>query len=613
MTADTDELAKRIAIALVKVLPTAKWDAELAAEVTGALGNSDASRATTLADELRVSRDMLDRADLERREWVEEEIYVRWRNRLAGLLAAEPALREPAERVLEALLAAGGGVRGRRRRGREYMRDANDERPADLEPPTTWRERRVHCEYPENVQLDVPFGVIVRVIVAAEGAAPGAPLRTFRVPPEGRDVTLDIKADSMLVLGPFQEHVRVPPDGDSVPVRFELRPQRPGPARFAVTAWLDGNFLGEFTARVMVHRKPAPSRTRAASSRLREETADGAVTLQVRYEPREQRYRFQFMAVGNPPEVLAPLSWPLDGQLDRLVGRLESIEGAAIPDRLLDEGAELWRGILPEQVRQQFWERRDAITQLRILGQEDRVPWELMYPADRGRKEAGFLVEQFPVTRDVFDYPGWARSLASRPARFVLPPHSPPAAYREVDYLRGLLDAGPEHETVVSTFTPLRELISSGDFGMLHFACHNDFRGAEGSVIDMDGTPFTITNLQAARNRNSLESSAPLVFINACRSADEAPQYNELAGWAEAFLGAGAGAFIGSLWAVMDGSAYTFATTLYESLKDGKALGEAATAAREAVSRKPGDPTWLAYAVYGDPLARMTTGNLDRE
>jgi hypothetical protein len=146
MTADTDELAKRIAIALVKVLPTAKWDAELAAEVTGALGNSDASRATTLADELRVSRDMLDRADLERREWVEEEIYVRWRNRLAGLLAAEPALREPAERVLEALLAAGGGVRGRRRRGREYMRDANDERPADLEPPTTWRERRVHCE-----------------------------------------------------------------------------------------------------------------------------------------------------------------------------------------------------------------------------------------------------------------------------------------------------------------------------------------------------------------------------------------------------------------------------------------------------------------------------------
>src|SRR5689334_12905474 len=131
MTADTDELAKRIAVALVKVLPTAKWDAELAAEVTGTLGNGDASRTATLADELRVSRDTLDHADLERWEWVEEEIYVRWRNRFAGLLVAEPALREPAERVLEALLAASGGVRSRRRRVREYRRGADDERPSD--------------------------------------------------------------------------------------------------------------------------------------------------------------------------------------------------------------------------------------------------------------------------------------------------------------------------------------------------------------------------------------------------------------------------------------------------------------------------------------------------
>ena len=41
----------------------------------------------------------------------------------------------------------------------------------------------------------------------------------------------------------------------------------------------------------------------------------------------------------------------------------------------------------------------------------------------------------------------------------------------------------------------------------------------------------------------------------------------------------------------------------------GQTLGEAVTAARQAISRKTGDPTWLAYAVYGDPLARMTAGN----
>lgn len=610
MTADTDALAKRIADALVKLLPTSKWDAVLAAQVIGALGHGDTSRTTTLADDLRVSRDTLDRSDPERWEWAEEEIYVRWRDRLASLLAAEPALREPAELVLETLLAAGGGVRGRRQPVRSG--NGHDERRASQKPVTTTRERRLRCEYPENVQLDVNFGVRVRISVAAEGAAGSAPLKSFPVPPDGRDVLLDIMADGMLVCGPFQQRVRVPPDADSEPVRFELRPERPGPAKIAVTAWLDGSFLGEFTADVMVYQGSVLSRTRAGCSGLRKETADGAVTLLVRYEPREQRYRFQFMGVGNPSEVLAPLSWPPDGQVNSLIERVESIKGAAIGDRLVDEGAELWRGILPEQVRQQFWERRDRITQLRILGQEDRVPWELMYPADRGQKDAGFLVEQFPVTRDVFDYPGWARSLAGWPSRFVLPPHSLPAACREVDYLRRLLDAGPEHETVVSTFTPLRQLINSGEFGMLHFACHNNFSTAEGSTIDLNGTPFTITNLQAARNRKTLESSAPLVFINACRSADEAPRYNELAGWAEAFLGAGAGAFIGTLWAVRDASAYTFATTLYELLKEGRTLGEAAMAAR-AASRKPGDPAWLAYAVYGDPLARMTTGNRGRE
>lgn len=610
MTAETYGLAKRIAVALLKLLPTAKWDAALAGEVTRALGNGDASRTATLADELLISRDTLDRSDPGRREWVEEELYVQWRDRLADLLATEPALREPAELVLDALLAAGGGVRGRGQQVRGFGRDRDGERLAGQKPASVTRERRLRCDYPENVQVGVDFGVIVRIIVAAEG---GAPLKSFPVPPQGRDVLLDVKADGMLVRGPFQLRVRIPPDADSEPVLFELRPERPGPARISVTAWLDGNFLGEFTADVMVRRDPASSRRRAASSRLRKETAEGAVTLQVNYDPRERVYRFQLMDVGNPSEVLAPLPRPLDDQVDRLIGRLESIGGASIGDRLVDEGAELWRGILPEQLRQQFWERRDKITQLRILGREDRVPWELMYPADQGREDAGFLVEQFPVTRDVFDYPGWADRLAPRPARFVLPPHSPPAAYREVDYLRELLDAGPEHETVVSAFNPLRELINSGDFGMLHFACHNDFRVDEGSVIDLDGTPFTVTNLQAARNRKTLESSAPLVFVNACRSADEALQYTRLAGWAEAFLGAGAGAFIGSLWAVRDRSAYTFAITLYEILKDGKTLGEAAAAAREAAARKPGDPAWLAYAVYGNPLARMTTGDPGRE
>jgi hypothetical protein len=38
----------------------------------------------------------------------------------------------------------------------------------------------------------------------------------------------------------------------------------------------------------------------------------------------------------------------------------------------------------------------------------------------------------------------------------------------------------------------------------------------------------------------------------------------------------------------------------------GETLGEAAGMARNTIRSEPGDPTWLAYTVYGDPAATVT-------
>ena len=66
------------------------------------------------------------------------------------------------------------------------------------------------------------------------------------------------------------------------------------------------------------------------------------------------------------------------------------------------------------------------------------MPWELLYPMDPGH-DAGFLVEQFPVTRSIF---GWrpGRTLRLQPARFVLPEGSLHEAAVEVEAMRRLLD-----------------------------------------------------------------------------------------------------------------------------------------------------------------------------
>ena len=108
------------------------------------------------------------------------------------------------------------------------------------------------------------------------------------------------------------------------------------------------------------------------------------------------------------------------------------------------------------------------------------------------------------------------------------------------------------------------------------------------------------------RPTRSLAVTNPLVFINACRSAGEVPEYTRLMGWASQFMAAGAGAFAGTLWAVRSATACAFAEAFYDALLAGQALGHAARAARKATAADAADPTWLAYAVYGDPEATAT-------
>ena len=160
--------------------------------------------------------------------------------------------------------------------------------------------------------------------------------------------------------------------------------------------------------------------------------------------------------------------------------------------------------------------------------------------------------------------------------------------------------------TLFSELTPLRDLIISGNFGLLHFACHNTYNPADGSSITLNKVQFTPTLMTTAAINKALTNSAPTVFMNACRSAGLNATYSRLDGWASKFLEAGAGAFIGSLWAVSDGAAREFAQEFYTQLQAGAALGPAVRRARQAAASQADDPTWLAYSVYGNPRATVS-------
>jgi CHAT domain-containing protein len=109
-----------------------------------------------------------------------------------------------------------------------------------------------------------------------------------------------------------------------------------------------------------------------------------------------------------------------------------------------------------------------------------------------------------------------------------------------------------------------------------------------------------------AVQKHSLEAASPLVFFNACRTAGEIPGLMQMMGWAKQFMGAGAGAFVGSLWAVRSSSARVFADAFYQALvTEEKTLGIASLQARQAIAEDNGDPSWLAYTVYGNPSATI--------
>jgi CHAT domain-containing protein len=174
----------------------------------------------------------------------------------------------------------------------------------------------------------------------------------------------------------------------------------------------------------------------------------------------------------------------------------------------------------------------------------------------------------------------------------------------EVTRVRARLGAQISDQGVLDNLQDLTALLDGARTSVLHFACHNRFTSDDGSVVAMADGPFRPSDLSLAVQRKALASSGPLVFFNGCRSAGEIPGFTKMMGWAKQFMGAGAGAFLGSLWPVRSSSARDFADAFYAAFAvDQQPLGEATQRARKAIAEEVGDPTWLAYTVYGNPAA----------
>jgi hypothetical protein len=472
----------------------------------------------------------------------------------------------------------------------------------------------------ELAEQTSPGRVVPLHVQIVQGSERGVQLRSFLLPPSGAQLMVTVHAPGLEAVDDLYQELHVVPGRDSDVLLFRLRAEKPGLHGVTVRAFRGGTFLGEVTCQMSVGpgsvtRDGPPRHAPLASVAF----DPGEVTLQVLKEGGDGAFSFQLISeTFYAPEIFHFRAGDPRRATEQIYAELRRAAKAAataggdgdasrLRDRLRNHGVQLWTSAVPQAVQSQFWDEADNVTAFTVLGEHDIVPWELLYPLNEGREDRGFLAEWLPVVRRVFGQDR-VRSLSLPGVAFVVPPGSPADAGQEVTSLRARLGTQVADAGVLSERAALTALIEGGHAGLLHFACHNSFTGT-GSCVTMADGPFDPIDLASAAQLRTLRPHRPLVFFNACRSAGEIDWFGESLGWAPQFLNAGAGAFVGTLWPVRSRSALQFAEAFYDQLiTHRRPLGQASLAARQTIrDLHGGDPTWLAYAVYGSPAATAHT------
>ncbi|HEX6901107.1 MAG TPA: CHAT domain-containing protein [Thermoanaerobaculia bacterium] len=286
----------------------------------------------------------------------------------------------------------------------------------------------------------------------------------------------------------------------------------------------------------------------------------------------------------------------LETENDREIARYK-IEG---------KGGTLFEGLLPADLQRLLWDLQKKISTLQIVSDDPYIPWELLRLRRREGKrvmEGPFLCEAFAVTR-------WRRgavepsALPLRRFALVFPKTSGlPMTWGEREDLLALHGTEREVTEIPPSYVLVRNALSTGDFDAWHFSGHGATYTKDPNLWDLqlDDQPLRPEDLGSAAGHLGL--IRPLLFFNGCHTGRGGWSWAGLGGWPQALLNAGAGAFVGTLWAVGDKKAHAFQKAFYELFLGGQPIGEAVRQARLRVRDEfPGDPAWLAYTVFAHPL-----------
>ncbi len=500
-----------------------------------------------------------------------------------------------------------------------------------VDGPTVMRHIDVHApvRLPQNSRSVVVVGLI---------HDPGAGGGVLLAP---REVQVELSADDLLVDGGAVRQLRVLPDADSDPVVYRITAGTPGVKTLRADLRQAGVIVGGVTFTITVDASPGDTAAPGAMATVvmpRPATSvalGGAhvpppdLDLRVHLVRRDGRdvLRYVLHSPNNavdhhhqPVGDVALTSSPEEYRA-HLMRRIERLPPDAVADKLRAIGERLYRELLPAQLRAAYRQFRAVVRSFHVTSDEPWIPWELVRPYEDGPApvDDDFWAARFDFARWLAGDVGPATRIhvhclvcveASRPPGL----EALPAAAAERRYMTamatdcGIDDASPSYADASAT----ARLLLDPKVDLWHVAAHGDIDEShpdESALILADGSVLSPEDLFGAR-QSAIGSGRPMVFLNACRVAQQGWSLVQLGGWVDAWVRrCRSGAFIGPLWSVSDAPAEMFASVVYDRLREGHSLGASVRAARVAVrSLWPDNPTWLAYALYAHPNLRVVLG-----
>jgi len=480
--------------------------------------------------------------------------------------------------------------------------------------------------FPSHIKLGQRYPLVVRLLAEKLEEVMEKVGLTFGYPEGVEEIEITVTIDARdFEIEKAEQKMRVPLRKNSDPIVFYLTPNSVGNKTIRLKFYQNENYNGEVLVYTTVIDSEVDDGT-YTRAKIKGEVGvyvkkEDSVDLLIEVEKKDNYLEYKVTSrklnlyrkkYRCPEQLRDPKSF-----MDRIEKELSEISASSYEDEIKLKtalskieaiGMDLYKRLFPEELKRILWENRNEIKSIFIVSDEEWIPWEIIKPFES--TESGTTKEDFWCVKYVIGK--WLSNYF--PKKSIRVKFGSVIAYDKEGRLRRVNDEKDSIENLIKNkgielisteprYSDILNLLSDKEINLLHFACEAvyDKSSSDDSYLSLADGKLKARDVGVC----NLRKGKPIVFVNACESSITGYAVTGIGGFSKAFLDVGSSAFIGTMWKVPDGYALKFAEFFYKNLLEkGLSIGEALKKTRVDLKDVP-NPVWLAYSLYGFPLAKI--------